>query len=361
MTSCWGKGCFSAATLLAIGCLGFSARLGQGVIFYSTGDPHYNTTAPGGALAGSGWELQGDSFPGIPIAPNFFITATHEGGKVGGTFSFHGVAYPMIASFSHPDADITVWKVSGTFPQYAMLYTSGDEVGKPLVVFGRGAERGEEVRLNGVLKGWAWGKTDGLLRWGENVVSGISEPDGTPATGATKFQLLRADFDRDAGPNEAHLSGGDSGGGVFIRSGGVWKLAGVNHAANQDYNYTAAGEGFAATLFDEGGMFEGEDGKREYHPADEFPQPGSFYATRISAYAGWIQSVINAPSSSVTLQEALLPTGPYAAAAATVDSGQQTITIMAPAGTRFYRVVGDRAYIISAMNKLQDTVVFRYE
>src|SRR4029079_7068945 len=114
-------------------------------------------------------------------------------------------------------------------------------------------QRGNEVRLNGVLKGWTWGKADGHLRWGENVVAGISDRDGKPATGATKFQLLRADFDAAGGPNEAHLSGGDSGGSVFIRDGDVWKLAGVNDAANQDYSYAAEDQSFDATLFDEGG------------------------------------------------------------------------------------------------------------
>src|SRR5262249_9077125 len=61
------KGCCRVA--LVIGSTWFSASV-PAVVFYATGDSYYNTGAPAGALAGSGWELQGDSFPGIPIAPN---------------------------------------------------------------------------------------------------------------------------------------------------------------------------------------------------------------------------------------------------------------------------------------------------
>jgi hypothetical protein len=352
------------STLVAIFCMiaGASTRA---VIFYSTADPEYNTARPAGELAGSGWDLQGDTLPGIPIAPHYFITATHVGGSVGGTFSFRGVAYPMIVSFVHPEADITIWQVSGTFPAYAPLYSSNDEVGKPLVVFGRGAERGSEVRLNGVLKGWAWGTADGILRWGENVVAGISDQDGNPADSATPFQLLRADFDANGGPNEAHLSGGDSGGSMFLRdSDGVWKLAGVNHAANKDYSETATGPGFNATLFDEGGFYEGE--LRQYHPDNVFtPQPGSFYATRISAYLDWIQSVISGgaiPADTVTLEESASLLGPYTPAPdVVIDPAVQTITLARPSGTRFFRVFGDRPRLIQQITRAGDQVIISYQ
>jgi len=335
------------------------------VVFYATGDPHYNTSPPTGALAGSGWDLQGDAFPGVPIAPNFFITVTHAGGKVGDRFSFHGMPYTMIAAYPHPDADMTIWKVNGTFPQYAPLYSSGDEVGKPLVVFGRGLERGGEIWRNGILKGWSWGMSDGLLRWGENVVAGISDQNGKPATATSKFQLLRANFDANAGPNEADLSGGDSGGGVFIRDGNIWKLAGVSREANQNYSDTQIGNGFLATLFEEGGFFEGEEGKREYHPIDpSHPQPGSFYATRISTYVPWIAGIIGSANSngSVSLQETFSLLGVYLPVeSAIVDTASRIIAIQRPRGTRFYKVLGDRQYVIREMNQTASQVLISYE
>src|SRR5689334_10365182 len=98
-------------TLVTIACI-LSGVSTSAVIFYSTADPHYNTTPPAGELAGSGWDLQGDTFSGIPIAPHHFITATHVGGSVGDTFSFRGVGYPMIVAFVHPEADLTIWQVN---------------------------------------------------------------------------------------------------------------------------------------------------------------------------------------------------------------------------------------------------------
>ena len=210
----------------------------------------------------AGWERLGIAGRHIRGNTHFFklLRQCHpRRWKGGGYVWFSGRSYTVIATFPHSEADITLWKIDGSFPEFARLYEKGDEVGKPLVVFGRGCQRGPEVRLNGELKGWAWGELDGMLRWGENVVAGISDAKGNPATPTTAFQLLRADFDLDGEPNEAHLSGGDSSGGVFLQDDGIWKLAGVNHAANREYRYGASDESFNATLFDEGGFFEGEE------------------------------------------------------------------------------------------------------
>src|SRR2546423_6641044 len=62
--------------------------VGSGIIFYSTGDPAHNTTAPVGAITNSGWQYEGlwGAYLGTPIAPKYFITATHIGGAVGQPF-----------------------------------------------------------------------------------------------------------------------------------------------------------------------------------------------------------------------------------------------------------------------------------
>jgi len=41
--------------------------------------------------------------------------------------------------------------------------------------------------------------------------------------------LLKLTFSRNGLTNEGALSGGDSGGGVFINDSGKWKLAGINY------------------------------------------------------------------------------------------------------------------------------------
>src|ERR1700753_2062526 len=77
-----------------------------GVIVYS--DPGRLTTAPTGTLANSGWQFEGQwagAYTGTPIAPDYFITASHIGGSVGGTFTLNGVNYTTTAEYTDPDSD----------------------------------------------------------------------------------------------------------------------------------------------------------------------------------------------------------------------------------------------------------------
>src|SRR5689334_13923866 len=83
---------FCLIASLAIAATPLTARA---VIFQSTGDPNYNTTAPTGTLANSGWQYQGDwgAFNGTPIAPQYFMTAKHVGGNIGQEFTYGGNVY----------------------------------------------------------------------------------------------------------------------------------------------------------------------------------------------------------------------------------------------------------------------------
>jgi len=260
---------------------------------------------------------------GTPIAPHYFLAAHHVGGSVGQTFTFNGVNYTTTAYWDDPNSDLRIWKVDGTFPSYAPLYSTNDEVGKTLVVIGRGTQRGEPVYVtepetvyttnvvdlrtlgiskkaaqtefpdatfkgqimtvitsdlvtNQVLKGWQDGNYDGAVRWGQNQVC---------AAGG----FLLAPFTGSSGPNEAYLSGGDSSGGVFIQNNGVWKLAGINYGIDGPYATTATGPTFYGALFDESGLYNGST----LIPQNGSPQPAYFYATRVSQRLSWIQSVIS--------------------------------------------------------------------
>jgi len=259
------------------------------VIFYSTGDPGYNTNAPGGALTNSGWQYQGtwSTFSGTVISSNAFITAKHVGGVVGDLFTFRGVQYATTASYESPEADLRIWRVAGQFPAFAPLYTRRNENGKNIVVFGRGTQRGAEVRINNRLKGWQWGVGDEVQRWGKNKVSRILQ--GPTGIG----EVLRACFNT-GGRNEVTLSAGDSGGAVFIKDGKIWKLAGINYAVNGPYNTTNSGAGFEAAIFDSRGLFV-LDGGSGWLPFSGKPITGNFYATRISSHVTWINSVLSTP------------------------------------------------------------------
>src|SRR5262245_62285209 len=99
----------------AIGCSAFLSLVlpAHALIFFSTGDPSYNTNAPRGALTNSGWQYQGawSVFTGTVISSNAFITAKHVGGTIGDSFTFQGVQYTTTAAFESPDSDLRIWRV----------------------------------------------------------------------------------------------------------------------------------------------------------------------------------------------------------------------------------------------------------
>jgi hypothetical protein len=270
--------------LAVIFATGLLAVPGQAVIFQSTGDPTFNTTAPGGVLLDSGWQLQGEwlGFLGTPIAPNFFLTAKHVGGGIGQTFTFQGTPYVTYAVFNDPASDLALWRVTTPFPTYAPLYVGSGELGQDLVVFGRGTQRGAALGSSG----WAWGAGDGVMRWGTNTVSAIV------SGGAGAGPLLAAEFNLGASVNEAHLSIGDSGGAVFIKdTDSIWKLAGINYAVDGPYSTTPSPGGLNAALHDQSGYFV-ESSPGVWTPATG---PGRFYATRVSSNLGFISSVAGVP------------------------------------------------------------------
>jgi hypothetical protein len=258
------------------------------MIFYSTADTSYNTTAPTGSLANSGWQWTGYwiGFQGVPVSPHHFLAARHIGGAVGDVFTLNGVDYTTVAFQDDTVSDLRLWQVKETFPSWAPLYRASDEVGKSLVVMGRGLTRGAELRVGGVLNGWYWGNGDGKLRWGQNTVS--AAVDG----GSYWGELLYATFDQSGGVNEAHLATYDSSGPVFINDGSEWKLAGVAAAVDGPFNTTDTGNGFEAAIFDARGLYYTDT------PPDNWvlisgpsPVPSGLYATRVSVRAGWIDSV----------------------------------------------------------------------
>jgi hypothetical protein len=271
-------------------CFVAGGRLTDAVLFKSTADPDYNTTAPTGGLTDSGWQYQGQwgNFLGTPIAPTFFITAQHIGGTNGQEFVLNGFTYHAVTNYDDLYSDLRVWKVAETFPAYASLYTNQDEVGKHCIVFGRGTQRGAPIIIGGKTNGWMWGAADEIKRWGENDVAAIIE--GTPSQG----DLLRATFDRGAGSNECHLSVGDSGGAMIIQDdSNVWKLAGIHYAVDGPFSNAVDGTTFQAALMDRGGLYEQSGTNWIFYLNTGQDKPSGFYSTRISSHIAWINSVIN--------------------------------------------------------------------
>jgi hypothetical protein len=272
--------------ILAFLTMSIFAHLGaHAVILMDTGDPSANTTAPTGALANSGWQFEGDwgGFLGTPIAPHFFISAAHIG-QAGSNFVFQGSTYTLVRAFGLTNSDLLIWQVNETFPSFAPLYTKHNEIGKHLFVIGRGTQRGSEIFLEGTLRGWNWGAVDGWRRWGENDVVDLVPYNG--------HDLVYATFDEGAHPNESHLSVGDSGGAIFLKDSGVWKLAGISYAVDDLYTAPDTSTGFDAAIFDARGYYT-YDGTNFPQISGDTAVPTGFYASRISSELPWIYSVID--------------------------------------------------------------------
>jgi len=277
-----------------------------------------NTTAPAGALAGSGWQWQGqfNAFLGTPISSKYFVTAQHIGSIANGLltpFFYDGTVYQTTSAVDVPGTDLRIWRIAETFNNWAPLYDrsiDGPEAGKDLVVFGRGTQRGEPIYVTSPrvpseigasppvrlqLKGWKWGAVDSITSWGQNRVEEVIADESFG-------ELLYFSFDNPGGPNEAALSGGDSGGGVFIQSPtGQWKLAGINLGVDGPFRLTETGEAFSASVFDAGGLYVNE-------PATLIPDTHlnistGAYSSSVAGSLPFILSTIATPTTSNAIPE----------------------------------------------------------
>ncbi len=276
----------------------FMAPRASGVIFYATGDPTYNTTAPTGALTGSGWQWAGNwgGYIGTPIGPHHFLTAHHIGGSVGGPFIFGGVSYTTTAFFDDTASDLRIWEVNGTFPLWAPIYRTSDEVGRGLVAVGMGLGRGAAVIVNGNVAGWNWGSISGVMRWGQNTV--VQASNGGPSIG----QLLYSQFGASANPSQVGPRVTD---GILAApisssptdSDGNWP--GIAFAVDGPFSTSGTGSNpFNAALFDARGLYlevkcQSSNLAIDRRAACRLVLSG-FYATRASARVGLIDSIVPA-------------------------------------------------------------------
>ncbi len=337
----------------------------RAMIFLGTDDPAHNTTPPTGALADSGWQWQGSwrGFAGTPISPQWFLTARHLGGSLGEDFHFAGRPWRTTARFFDPESDLALWRVCGEFPTFAPLFSGTDEVGLPCVLFGRGRARGAEVVVTNELgetrlTGWLWGGGAGTLRWGTNLVHALASYGGFASN------ALAGTFDASAGADEAMLTGGDSGGGVFVWHDGRWELAGIALAVDGPFRYQADGADFSAALFDKTGLFERQDAGWVQVVAGETARPAAWYASRITARRDWIETVMAenpAPPEPPELQMATAVDGPFETVAATVDLPGQVLRLPAPPGPAFFRLVSCRPTRLTAVERVGAELMLHFE
>jgi hypothetical protein len=263
-----------------------------------------NTSAPTGKLANSGWQWQGKwgDFLGTAISRRYFVTAEHVGGSVGDPFVLNGVSYTTVATYDDPMSDLQVWRINGSFPSWAGLYKKDKEAERSVVIHGRGTARGTEVVVNNQLKGWQWGPDDHVQSWGRNMLIGASGAKADPEAGGGNVPKSRIywKFDR-TGPlaEEGTVTAGDSGGGVFIKDAGVWRLAGVNNSVESEFSFPDSTDVLNGAMVDVGGLKSGDNIIAE--TVNDNASRG--FATRIGARWQWIFQVVEgrvAPAASAS-------------------------------------------------------------
>jgi hypothetical protein len=294
--------------VLAVGMWGWGpGSTAHAVLFADSGDPGLNVAAPTGAYEDSGWQYLGyyGSYLGTAIGAQYFITAQHFGTQ-GTTFSqdavftggatvnytVDGAANGGLGYWDIAGSDLRVYKIVETFAAFAELYT-GAGVGETAVLTGRGGVRGDEL-VGGMAetRGWEHGEADGVARWGTNAIA------GTSGSGAGTQWVAK--FDGTGGTDfEAGLSSGDSGGGMFVLEGGVWKLAGVNYSIDGLFDtngVTGDGSEFSASMTDMGGFYQGSDGAGwTLIPDGPGDQASGMYFSSVTANAAAIQAIVAMP------------------------------------------------------------------
>lgn len=330
---------------LALALAGQSGR--AMIVLGDGGEAGHNTVPPTGDLADSGWQYQAFfDFTGTVVGPEHILTARHLGVRANALVRLDGLLYRTLTVTNLPQTDLSLLRVAGRFARWAPFYGKPDEAGKVATVFGRGLARGgpifHETDGTNALRGWFWGAADGRPRWGTNVIEEAFAP-GVADEGA----ILTASFDANAGDDEATLTGGDSGGGLFLRdTDGQWKLAGVALAVQAQFNTGTNGAGFFAALFDRRGFYE-QDPQQQWalDPAAE-SQPGTaLYHTRVSTYATQLAAAMAIPAPATDtvprLQSSSSPDGPFDEHTAyAVDSAAREITANVTGERRFFRLDG---------------------
>ncbi|HEY0009708.1 MAG TPA: PEP-CTERM sorting domain-containing protein [Tepidisphaeraceae bacterium] len=274
-------------------CTAFVASTAQAVIITNP-NVGRNTSAPTGALANSGWQWQGDygNFLGTPIAQNWFITAQHVGSA--NQLILNGTSHPVVQTVNIADTDLKLHRVSTPFSSWAQVYDSAVDgpitTSSTLTVFGRGTQR-----ASAITNGWNWGPDDYVKSWGTNTYDAILF--------SSIGRVLRGDFDNDVDNNQATLSGGDSGGGVFVQANGQWRLVGINYGVQRFYSAPSSGSRMSAAIY---------DGRGYYRYAGDLNSNGINDAADYQQYSGlfpvaqfWDASYV--PSSSTTINSFIVP------------------------------------------------------
>lgn len=248
-----------------------------------------------------------------PIDSRYLLTAYHIGQGTssfaylnpaeGTTTSYNVQFYKQVGN-----SDLAIWEIvpsdtTDYFPVVATLEQSEPAFNAPLVVLGRGTDRG--IPVTG---GWAWGADNHNVSWGTNNFTELAEDSNSNLYLAYAFTRTVNGQNVVTDPNEAILSNDDSGGGLFIQNPTthVWELAGINYGVD-DFATTSGGANANDALYDSTGYY----GPSDSDPNNDTAETGPEYSYDSAIYSNY--SAIAAlvplpePTSGLLLMGILFP------------------------------------------------------
>jgi hypothetical protein len=221
---------FLAAALAA---LVLAAPAPGGAVLIASGDGSGNTTPPADDPGFVHVCIKLAALSCVYLGNGWVLTANHAGV---GNVMIDGVIYPWISGSSHqlqnPDttnADLVVFRINGEPNLPALPIRNGaPALNANVTMIGNGFDRGTATSFGGN-PGWNWDTTARHIRWGTNRVA-TNLVDVT--IGPTKTRAFVTNFTGPGGgtTHEAQAVVGDSGGGVFLKNGATWELAGTMFA-----------------------------------------------------------------------------------------------------------------------------------
>lgn len=210
----------------------------QAIVLIGGDLPENRLAPPNGAPWAHVAKLGDGNGSGVYLGKRFVLTANHV--PYPAFVRINGVPYGLDTAWGERRIggdDLKLIRINADpgLPTLKMIGMANEDLGKKSTLIGWGLGNGTVEPS----QGWLWGEPR-KQRWGTNLTLPTLRQNG----GRLR---LASTFDLDAGPTEGAVAESDSGGALFQKFSGIWKLAGISvdaetvNGSYYDNNDQAAG------------------------------------------------------------------------------------------------------------------------